>query len=72
MDLGLHLKRAENEVKLAEIIFKLSKKPEIQTNTFEVPNPETYYSSVITHAYYCIFYSAKAYLLKKRHQDICS
>ena len=25
----------------------------------------TFYSAVISHAYYCIFYSAKAYLLKK-------
>jgi len=65
MDSGLHLKRAENELKLAEIIFQLSKKPDIQTKVFEVADPETYYSSVINHAYYCTFYSAKAYLLKK-------
>lgn len=28
-------------------------------------NPETYYSSVIAHCYYSIFYLAKAYLTKK-------
>ena len=32
---------------------------------FKIEQPETYYSSVISHAYYCIFYSAKAYLAKK-------
>ncbi len=31
----------------------------------KIEEPETYYSSVISHAYYCIFYSAKAYLAKK-------
>ncbi len=58
-------KRAENELKLAGIIFKLSKVPKIQTETFDVADPETYYSSVISHSYYCIFYSAKAYLCIK-------
>ena len=29
-------------------------------------DPETYYSAVINHCYYSIFYGAKSYLLKKK------
>ena len=67
MDLNynLYLERAKNEVKLAEIILFLSNDKNIQINVFKIEEPETYYSSVISHAYYCIFYSAKAYLSKK-------
>ncbi|MBI2451929.1 hypothetical protein HYV50_02505 [Candidatus Pacearchaeota archaeon] len=61
----LYLERAENELKLAEIIMKLSLNQEIQT-TFNVGEAETYFSSVISHAYYSIFYSAKAYLIMKQ------
>lgn len=67
MDLNykLYIERANNELKLAEIIFNLSENKEVQLNIFKISDPETYFSSVITHAYYCIFYSAKAYLAKK-------
>ena len=65
MDLKLYIERAENELKLAQIIYRISDKAEIQINVFDVKSPETYYSSVISHCYYSIFYSAKAYLLKK-------
>ena len=37
----------------------------MQLDIFNISEPETYFSSAITHSYYCIFYSAKAYLLKK-------
>jgi len=43
----------------------ISDNPKIQTETFGVGDPETYYSAVIAHCYYSIFYSAKAYLLLK-------
>lgn len=43
----------------------LSVDKDIQLNVFEIKYADTYFSSVISHAYYCIFYSAKAYLLKK-------
>ncbi|PIU29861.1 hypothetical protein COT07_03765 [Candidatus Woesearchaeota archaeon CG07_land_8_20_14_0_80_44_23] len=65
MDLNLYINRAENEIKLAEIIFTLSEKPKIQTDIFDIRDPETYFSAVISHSYYSIFYAAKAYLLKK-------
>ena len=65
MDLKLYIHRAENEIKLAEIIFVISEEPNIQKETFKVNDPETYYSAVIAHSYYSIFYGAKAYLAKK-------
>ncbi len=65
MDSKLCIHRAENEIKLAEIIFVISEKPNIQTETFKVNEPETYFSAVIAHSYYSIFYAAKAYLLTK-------
>lgn len=68
MDSKLYLERAENEIKLAGIIFKISKDSSMQENIFDIKYPETYYSSVITHSYYAIFYSAKAYLLQKNIQ----
>ena len=61
---SLYLQRANNELKLSEIIFALSKDTKIQSDIFKIAEPETYYSAVISHAYYCIFYSAKAYLFK--------
>jgi uncharacterized protein (UPF0332 family) len=65
MDSALYMKRAENELKLARIIFTVSERPEMQTAAFDVKDPETYFSAAISHAYYCIFYAAKAYLLTK-------
>jgi uncharacterized protein (UPF0332 family) len=65
MDSRLHIRRAENELKLAAIVLAISEEPKIQTDTFNIKEPETYYSSVIGHSYYSIFYAAKAYLLKK-------
>jgi len=65
MDSKLYIYRAENEIKLAEIIFVISEEPNIQKETFKVNDPETYFSAVIAHSYYSIFYGAKAYLAKK-------
>lgn len=59
-----YLERAENEINLAEIIMGLSINKDLQTN-FKITKIDTYFSAVISHAYYCIFYSAKAYLSKK-------
>lgn len=59
-----YLERAQNEINLSEIVLELSLNPNTQTN-FKVTKIDTYFSSVISHAYYSIFYSAKAYLLKK-------
>jgi uncharacterized protein (UPF0332 family) len=68
MDLNynLYLERANNEVKFADIALLVSNNKGLQVDIFKIEQPETYYSSVISHAYYCIFYSAKAYLAKKR------
>ena len=67
MDLNynLYLERANNEIKFADIALIVSNNKELQVNVFKIEQPETYYSSVISHSYYCIFYSAKAYLAKK-------
>ncbi len=67
MDLNysLYLERAENEIKLAEIIMSLSNDPGLQLNIFKIENSTTFFSAVISHSYYSIFYTAKAYLLKK-------
>lgn len=61
----LYLKRAQNELNLARIIMKLSIKKDIQIDVFEIEEEDTYFSSAISHAYYCIFYGAKAYLSMK-------
>ncbi len=60
----LYLEKAENELVLAEILFKISGDNSIKEN-LEIGSKETFYSAVISHAYYCIFYSAKAFLLLK-------
>ena len=66
MDSKLYIHRAENEIKLAEIIFTISEEPSIQKETFKIKDPETYFSAVIAHSYYSIFYSAKRICLQKR------
>ncbi len=65
MDSKLYLERSENELELAKIIFRITNKKDIQKGVFNIDNPLTFFSSVISHCYYCIFYSAKAYLLNK-------
>ena len=62
--INLLIKRAENEISLADKIKKMSEDSE--TKTFmEIPEEMTFYSAVISHSYYAIFYSAKAYLISK-------
>ncbi|MEK6903622.1 MAG: hypothetical protein AABW64_03185 [Nanoarchaeota archaeon] len=65
MDLNLYIHRAENEIKLAGILFIISEQQHLQTEIFDIREPETYFSAVIAHSYYSIFYASKAYLLKK-------
>src|SRR3989338_4935952 len=60
----IYLKRAENELNLSMIIFSISDDKNMQISTFGMKE-DTYYSAVISHAYYSIFYVAKAYLLLK-------
>ena len=56
------MKRAQNELNLSIMIMKISDDKEMQVSIFKVPE-DTYNSAVISHAYYCIFYAAKAYIL---------
>lgn len=60
----MYFKRAKTELETAEILDKLSENKELKQN-FVISPESTYYSGVISHAYYSIFYSAKAMLLTK-------
>lgn len=59
--------RAKNELNLSLMIMRISEDSDMQIDLFNMPK-DTYYSAVISHAYYCIFYMAKAYLLTKEVQ----
>ena len=56
--------RAKNELIIAEVLLKLSENKDAK-KTFDVKEDMTFYSGAIAHAYYCIFYSAKALLATK-------
>lgn len=66
MDSGvrLYIERAENEARLASAIFILSGSKELKEKT-GARDEDTFYSGAISHAYYAIFYAAKAILLNK-------
>lgn len=61
---SLYLERAFNEIKLADVLFKISGNKE-KKDEFEIEEGVSFYSAVISHSYYAIFYSAKAILLTK-------
>ncbi|MGE0792842.1 MAG: hypothetical protein AB7V77_01525 [Candidatus Woesearchaeota archaeon] len=61
---NVYLERAKNEFNLAKAIFKISTNKKIKIN-LELKEESTYYSNVISCAYYSIFYSAKALLISK-------
>src|SRR3989338_2346965 len=46
-------------------IFNISSNPTLQKEQFKLEKNFTFYSTVISHSYYCIFYSAKAILIKE-------
>jgi len=60
----LYLQRAENELIAAQMLFDISSNPQLQRVQFKLEKEFTFYSSVISHSYYSIFYSAKAILAK--------
>lgn len=60
----LFLQRAENELRLSKALFKISQEEGIK-DELGVYKEDTFYSAAISHAYYAIFYSAKAILLTK-------
>ena len=59
-----YFERAQNEFLVAESLMRLSRESQSK-NFFGIDEDKTFYSSVISHAYYCIFYSTKAMLLTK-------
>ena len=60
----IYEERADNELFAAKSLKKLSEDSDMK-ETFELPDKITFYSSVISHSYYSIFYAAKAILLTK-------
>ncbi|MBS3095434.1 HEPN domain-containing protein [Candidatus Woesearchaeota archaeon] len=64
LDYKIYLQRAKNELNLSLIIMKVSDDKDLQLSIFGM-QADTYYSAAISHAYYCIFYATKAYLLTK-------
>jgi uncharacterized protein (UPF0332 family) len=60
----VYIEKAENEIILVESLFKISS-DNFMKEKLEINFKETFYSAVISHSYYCIFYCVKAYLLSK-------
>ena len=60
----IYIERASNEILAAESLKKLSDELKYKEE-FGLPSGITFYSSVISHSYYSIFYAAKALLLTK-------
>ena len=58
----IFIKRANNEILVAESLKKLSEDLKYKQE-FNISQDSTFYSSVISHSYYAIFYTAKAILL---------
>lgn len=66
MDLMIkvYLERGENELLAAKVLKKVTEEKETK-KYLELEEETTFYSSVISHSYYAIFYGAKAILLTK-------
>jgi len=62
----LYLQRAENELVAAQMLFDISSNQILQKEQFKLERNFTFYSMVIGHAYYSIFYSAKAILIQNK------
>ena len=60
----LYLQRAENELVAAQMLFDVSSNSTLQREQFKLEKEFTFYSMVIGHSYYSIFYSAKAILIR--------
>ena len=60
----LNFRRAENELKNAEALFKISANSNLKSELGLLQN-DTFYSGAISHSYYSIFFSTKALLLKE-------
>lgn len=64
-DSKLFMNRSKNELDLANIIFYISEDEEVQLSLFDFQTPRKFYSAVISHSYYSMFYAAKSYLNAK-------
>lgn len=64
LEYELMLARAEDEIILAKIDMEVSTKNELK-EIFGVSENKTFFHSVISHSYYAIFHSARAYLHKR-------
>jgi uncharacterized protein (UPF0332 family) len=62
----LYLQRAENELVAAQILFNISSNSILQKEEFKLEKEFTFYSLVISHSYYSIFYCAKAILINEK------
>ncbi len=60
----LFTERAKNEILAAQSLKTLSEETRFKED-FQLSDDVTFYSSVISHSYYAIFYAAKAILLTK-------
>ena len=58
----IYLGRADNEVLTADSLKRLSG-DQGDKERFSLPSDTTFYSAVISHSYYAIFYASKALLL---------
>jgi len=63
-EVNLYLLRAEDEFLLSQKDLQVSTDDKTK-DLLGIPKDKTFYYSVISHAYYSIFYTAKAYLLNK-------
>lgn len=61
---SLFIRRAETEIVMAEKLKEMSEDGKVR-EFMQIPQEMTFYSAVISHSYYSIFYSAKAILLTK-------
>ena len=61
----IFLKRADNELFIAKSLKILSEEIKYK-DELSIPKDVTFYSAVISHSYYAIFYAAKAYLLSRK------
>ncbi|MBN2368018.1 HEPN domain-containing protein, partial [Candidatus Woesearchaeota archaeon] len=59
-----YLGRADNEILLSEKIKQITEDKPARV-MLNIPDNATFYSAVISHSYYAIFYSAKAILLSR-------
>jgi len=61
----IYLDRSNNEIMIAESLKRLTELEDDKEN-FNLPEDTSFYSAVISHSYYSIFYVTKALLLIKK------